>query len=285
MTLSVENANTDAAYYNLQYKKANPDTNKKSAYTVKKGDNLWNIAKKHLNKKNASNAEISNMMYSIAKLNKKDSIEKANNLKVNDTIYLPGQIQTKTSNKNSSTATKQSTASNRFSENIKQTTEQINKIIEHPDKYATYTQKALYKYENIEKINDKLYAAHGKAGINYWTDLLSTNNPKLLLEKSYSYKPTPTGLVITKKENDNPYGKTEAYLLVQIDDNGKVKEVSFNSPGVDIYNTHLDYKLDTNGNLSKPNHFSLYHKIEQLPVEKCQGFIDNLQKYVDENLK
>lgn len=281
MVLSMKT--TEDTYYNLQYKKANPLEHKKSAYKVQKGDNLWVIAKKHLHKKNASNAEISDMMYAIAKLNKKDSLEKANNIKINETIYLPGTINNTTQNHIPQVKNNKQTI--KFSEDIKTTTAQINKIIEHPDKHATYSQKSLYKSQNIEKIDDKLYAAHGKAGINYWTNLLSNDNSTLILDKSYSYKSTPTGLVITKKDNNQRYGKTEAQLLVQIDDDGKVKKVSFNSPGVDIHNTRFDYELDKNGNLKRPNNFSQYRTIENLPKEKCEGFINNLQKYVDTNLK
>ena len=67
-----------------------PEVKAQKVHVLKGGDNLWNLAKKELNKKDASNQEISNYMLLIAKLNKLNTIEKMNNLKINDKIYLPG---------------------------------------------------------------------------------------------------------------------------------------------------------------------------------------------------
>ncbi|MBI1272254.1 LysM peptidoglycan-binding domain-containing protein [bacterium] len=55
-------------------------------YTVKKGDNLWNIAKRHLGE-GASNAEIWNHVEEIARLNE---IENPSLLREGDEIRLPG---------------------------------------------------------------------------------------------------------------------------------------------------------------------------------------------------
>ena len=66
------------------------------SYKVKKGDNLWNLAKQELNKdgKKASNQEISNYMLLIAKMNGMDSYEKMNDLKYDQIILLPDTNKT-----------------------------------------------------------------------------------------------------------------------------------------------------------------------------------------------
>ena len=84
----VEYISSEQRYVTSVMKKL-PDAEKGKVHTVKSGDNLWNIAKKELNKENAKNSEISDYMLLIAKLNNLDTIEKMNNLKALDKIYLP----------------------------------------------------------------------------------------------------------------------------------------------------------------------------------------------------
>ena len=69
-----------------------PDVKEKEEYSLKKGDSLWSLAKKCLNDQNASNAKTANYMLLIAKLNKLDTVEKMNGLKVGQKIYLPNEI-------------------------------------------------------------------------------------------------------------------------------------------------------------------------------------------------
>lgn len=59
-----------------------------SSHTVIKNDNLWKIAQKELGN-SATNAEISEYVLSIAKLNGLDTSQKMDNIKVNTIIYLP----------------------------------------------------------------------------------------------------------------------------------------------------------------------------------------------------
>jgi len=81
--ISAEQAYATSVMNNL------PQVEKGRVHTLQKGDNLWNLAKRELNKKNAKNSEISNYMLLIAKLNNLDTIEKMNGLKVSDKIFLP----------------------------------------------------------------------------------------------------------------------------------------------------------------------------------------------------
>ena len=78
-------------YINAMMKKL-PDTKEKHEYVIQRGDNLWNLAKRMLNKKQASNKEISDYMLLIAKLNNLDTVEKMNSVKIAQKIYLPDKI-------------------------------------------------------------------------------------------------------------------------------------------------------------------------------------------------
>lgn len=79
---------SEQAYINYVMKRL-PEVERGDVHIMQKGDNLWNLAKQALNKKNASNQEISDYMLLIAKLNNLETIEEMNSLKVSDKIYLP----------------------------------------------------------------------------------------------------------------------------------------------------------------------------------------------------
>ena len=68
-----------------------PDVEHKKEHILKKGESLWSIAKQSLHK-NASNQEISTLMLLIAKMNGLTTVEKMNNLKAAQKIYLPDGI-------------------------------------------------------------------------------------------------------------------------------------------------------------------------------------------------
>lgn len=295
-TFAISSGNENVQkYYTQKYNSANPDSKNVQKYTVKKGDNLWNIAKEHLNKKNASNADVSDMMYQIAKLNKKQTIESANNIKADEVLLLPksGLTQTtKTNNSGNSKKTQQvqqhqQTQHSQLSTQAKltKTRNEVKQILFPNGENLTYSQKNRAKLENKDKINNKLYAQLGKDGANAWTEMLADPNSKLINENSYTYKSTPTGLVITKKDNNQRYGNTVAHMLVQVDDNGKISEVSYNAPELHINSIRFDYVVDSKGNIKRPSSFGHYQTIDKMPQEDHKKFINELQNYVDKNLK
>ena len=83
------------AYVNYMMERL-PNVEKGETYKLKKGDNLWEMAKRELNNPKATNQEISEYMLLIAKLNNLETVDKMNNLKVNDEIYLPEKIMKNT---------------------------------------------------------------------------------------------------------------------------------------------------------------------------------------------
>ena len=87
----INSVSNEQAYINALMAKL-PDVKEKEEYSLKKGDSLWSLAKKCLNDQNASNAKTANYMLLIAKLNKLDTVEKMNGLKVGQKIYLPNEI-------------------------------------------------------------------------------------------------------------------------------------------------------------------------------------------------
>lgn len=84
----VEKVSAQQAYVNYVMKNL-PDAKRGNVHVMQKGDNLWNLAKQALNKKDASNKEISDYMLLIAKLNNLNTIEEMNSLKISDKIYMP----------------------------------------------------------------------------------------------------------------------------------------------------------------------------------------------------
>lgn len=84
----VEKVSSEQAYINYVMKNL-PEVERGDVHIMQKGDNLWNLAKKALNKKDATNQEISDYMLLIAKLNNLETVEKMNGLKVSDIIYMP----------------------------------------------------------------------------------------------------------------------------------------------------------------------------------------------------
>lgn len=267
MVDSVAYTAEEKAYYNRKYSTTPSYNGEKTAYKIKKGDNFWNLAKKAVDKDNATNAEISDMMYSIAKLNDCKTIDSINSFEVGDVIYLPSK-----------------TSKEKLG--VKETATRINSILTPQDQSINYSKAYLYRLQHIEDIPESLYAAHGEAGVAYWDNVLKEPSGKLILEKSYSFSLKPTGLHITKKKDDNSYGSTEAHLLVQVDKNGKVSSVSYNSPGAKIHATSFDYELDANGNLKKPIMMGARYKtLKELPEDEYQSLINTLQQYIDKELK
>ena len=86
-SISGEQAYINAVMANLS------EVKEKKEHIVQKGESLWSLAKKELNKKNASNKEISDYMLLIAKMNNLETVEKMNNIKASQKIYLPGKVE------------------------------------------------------------------------------------------------------------------------------------------------------------------------------------------------
>lgn len=92
----VENVKISQDSYIKNYMAKLPDMEKGKIHIIKKGDNLWNIARSQLGKK-PKRGEVNDYMLAIAKLNGLDTMQKMNNLKVDTTIYLPKDISNNTS--------------------------------------------------------------------------------------------------------------------------------------------------------------------------------------------
>lgn len=300
------------SYAIAQYNAAKPNEKGKKKYIVVKGDNLWNIARTHIQKNNAKKSEISNFMYEIAKLNKKSTIKAMNNLKVNEVLYIPNNNNSKIAKAkaqpktNTAKTTKQTPNNQKTSvaknttkpqvtkkqtapsteANYLQTSKAINKILTHPNSRVNYTEKMIYKQNQVKKIPQKLYLAHGKAGIDYWTKTTAGKNAenKFFYEKNYSYDGKPSALIITKREGNNCWGKIQAEIYVNVNDKGKVTSFSYNTPGVNINDIAFDYKVNTKGKMEKPTDFGYYNTIATLPQSSVAKLTNNLQNIVDKKL-
>ena len=85
------NISTEQAVIN-QVMASLPEVKSKKEHTLKSGESLWSIAKRELGGKNLSNREIRDYMLLIAKLNNLTTVDKMNELYVNQKIYLPAEI-------------------------------------------------------------------------------------------------------------------------------------------------------------------------------------------------
>lgn len=296
-------------YATAQYNAAKPNEKGKTKYVVAKGDNLWNIAKTHIQKNNAKKSEISSFMYDIAKMNKRSTLKAMNNLQVNEVLYIPNSNSkiTKTQPKTSTAkTTKQSSINPKTSVsknttkpqvtkkqttpsagiNYLQTSKAINKILTHPNSKVNYTEKVIYKQNQIKKIPAKLYLAHGKAGIDYWTKTTAGKNAenKFFYEKNYSYDGKPSALIITKREGNSRLGAVQAEIYVNVNEKGKVTSFSYNTPGVNINDIAFDYKVNTKGKMEKPTDFGFYNTIATLPQSSVAKLTNNLQNIVNKKL-
>ncbi len=77
--------------YIARYLSELPEIQKGDEYVIKRGESLWNIAKKELAQKGKApkNSEISEYILKIAKLNNLLTQEKMNNIRVGENIFLP----------------------------------------------------------------------------------------------------------------------------------------------------------------------------------------------------
>lgn len=298
-----------SSYATAQYNIAKPNEKGKTKYVVAKGDNLWNIAKTHIQKNNAKKSEISSFMYDIAKMNKKSTLKAMNNLQVNEVLYIPNSNNkiTKTQPKTSTAKTTKQTSINPKTSvsknttkpqitkkqttpstevNYLQTSKAINKILTHPNSKVNYTEKGIYKQNQIKKIPAKLYLAHGKAGIDYWTKTTAGKNAenKFFYEKNYSYDGKPSALIITKREGNSRLGAVQAEIYVNVNEKGKVTSFSYNTPGVNINDIAFDYKVNTKGKMEKPTDFGFYNTIATLPQSSVAKLTNNLQNIVNKKL-
>ena len=299
---SVNYCGNDAMYYDKQYHNTNVSDVCKTEYEVKKGDNLWDIAKKHLNDSDATNAEIQNMMYKIAKLNKKDNVDSVNNIKIGDIIYLPQEQKEEPKRDICYVADWFNAGARNVQQenqpivkaeqenkvpNLKETTAALKEILELKGYGITHSQKELYRWKSIDKIPDDLYIAHGRAGIKYWTDILSHRDNTLIVKESYSSFPSqPTGLHIVKKADDKYNSPTEAGMYVSMDRNGNLISIAFYSPGMKIHSIKFDYQLEQDGRLTAPKDVG-YHRrtLEKLDTKEYADLQTIVKQYINESLK
>ena len=263
--------NTEQSYYARTYA-STPTAKEKIEYSVQKGDNLWSIAKSHLDKEDATNAEILNMMYRIAKLNNKETLESANNIRINETIYLPTDSFTKEQKEEKDPLVRANEAA-----------EQIKDILYPNDEDKTPTRGTLAKFNNTEKIPKELATEHAEAGLDYWTDLLNSKDGNLDVRKSYSVSvTTPSALEIRKKDE---HGRTETHMYLKFDSDGKFTGSAFDAPGVNVKDISFDYETDAEGNLSVPHKYgSQKMNIGEIDEQEYKDFTQAAQTFIKDYL-
>ena len=222
----VDKISKQQAYLNAVMAKL-PDVKNKEIHTVKKGETLWSLAKKNLNKKKAKNNEINNRMLLIAKINEFDTIEEMNNLKVKQKIYLPSTKKEAVNNKNprnvvgKNNLEKKKTSDNNYtskakvvpqkSEAVQSVNSALNTIkndktvkVEKVDLYLSdmyhVSNEEKTKYGFINKNNMVMsFSVNEHKKIN---NVYLENSKKNLNKYGYDYKIDPNGTI---RENQYPY--------------------------------------------------------------------------------
>lgn len=288
-----ESDNANRFYYDNKYMQTSVNTSSKKEYQIQKGDSLWDISKRCLKDKNATNAEVQDMMYKIAKLNNMNSVDAINNIQVNDIIYLPEENISRPKRcevkdwfvgpavKRSVNNAKPEKSSQEL---VTEVVDKINKYIVPEKSDFNYTQHQMYKFNNINKVPKELFREHANLGIKCWGEYLSKQDGSLKINKGNLYLASVKGaLHIVKKSSDRYDAQTLASMYVVADKNGKVKEVSFNSPELKINNISYDYKLDSNGNLSKiTDGGTKSYLLSAVSDEDYKNLISSLQELLDE---
>lgn len=188
-----------------------PEAKKGKVHKMEKGDNLWKLAKQELNKSDASNQEISEYMLLIAKLNKLETFEKMNSIKVSDEIYLPEKAKIETAD------TVQPKTMTKTSAKMQQTKKELTDA-------------------------EKGFAAVKDALLNDKTIHVTRAYPNSLnLYHVYQhYKNEKTGYV----------SKYHPVISFTLDNQGKFRDASFEGmQDVDKYG--YDYDIDKNGSIKR----------------------------------
>lgn len=225
----VDNIKSQQAYATSVMQKL-PQPKKGREYTVKKGDNLWNIAKKELNKKNVSKQEISDYMLLIAKLNNMTTIERMNNLKTAEKIYMPQGVE------------------------ATQKTQQVAKT-----QATQATAKSQIKTNSAEKSIKTLS--------NTLANDKSISIEKMF--KGYP-SDTDLYHIYNHKKIEGTYGPAMRHNLVTVTYNkktGKIEAYSFDDQTKDIKKGKFDYEMDANGTIY---HNELLKKKKAGQIDKAQ---------------
>jgi len=230
-----------------------PDAEKGKTHTMEDGDNLWNIAKRELNKKNAKNSEISDYMFLIAKLNNLDTIEKMNSLKVLDKIYLPKNFKAAESN-NSSAPPKVWTAPS---------TNAVSKVQPGAlNKSAEISREFTDAEISILKIKKAI---------------LEDKNVKI--EKMYKGYPASNDLyhVYNQYKHKSGYVSTKHPLMSFVKDrkSGEIKTVSFDDQIKDKYYGRYDYEMKEDGTILTGNFIKKFKagKVDKNELEELHSIL------------
>ncbi len=255
----VEKVSSQQAYVDYVMKNL-PDAQRGDIHVMKSGDNLWNLAKTALNKKNASNKEISDYMLLIAKLNNLDTIEKMNGLKISDKIYMPKTNSAPTSE-----------TSNKIEGNKKAASSV--KSASAPDKAVVST------VDSIKKEKEMTSAEKSLLGLK--ETLL--NDPTVFVEKAYPRFINLYHVYHHYKDPDNIYYSRKRPLLsFNMDNEGNIKTISFNDEKR-INSIRYDYDMDANGNIALDSYSTKIpvDKLDKKELDEIHQILRNISKQAE----
>ena len=219
-------------------------------------------------------------------------MDAANSLKVDDIIYLPDVESPRLSRcevKNWFLAPKlKHKAEQRLSPQklAKVAADKINKYIVPEGSDFSRSQRQIYKLNNLDNVPKELYKEHAVAGIKCWNEYLSNPDNSLKITKgNLSLSNVKGAIHIVKKSSDKYDATTVASMYVVADKNGKIREITFNSPELRINNIAFDYQVNRDGSLSKITNGGVSsYSLASLSNEDYEVLVSNLQKLLDERI-
>ncbi len=223
----VEKISKQQAYYNSVMAKL-PEVKNKSVHTVRKGETLWNLARKNLNKKKVTNNEINNRMLLIAKLNNMDSVEDMNNLKVNQKIYLPSQ--------NSAGQTVQNNKSSR-------TKAVVNNKIKPVIKKNTNKQQAPVKTRVVSRRTDAEQSVNSALKTIKYDKTVKVEKVNLYLSDCYHVSNQ------TKSRFGSFLNKNNMVMSFSVGQDKKINSIYLEDSKRNLNVYGYDYKIDSNGTI------------------------------------
>lgn len=245
-------------------------TSNQRVYIVRKNDSLWNIAKRELGKK-ASNQQIADLTNAIAKLNKFDTEQKRNNIKVNAKIYLPSE------------AKHQDTMLNRpkprkvphyewGSDDFKPKKVQNKPVPATPQKTQPPKKVAAPKTKPVQvktkpaPVKQHATVPQAKSNALKGFDKVYTNifNKDMRVEKAFFVPAIKTKLYHIYTTSAD--GRMHLRGSCEKDQNGKIKLISFNGENK-INSFGYDYVLLANGNIYKKTDLDYYSDSNNIPVQ------------------